>query len=312
MYTKTFQQISRHDVAEAGGKGAFLGELTRQGVAVPPGFVVLTRAFSRFLEANRLADRIASATAFLRQGSVSPASVSRELRAVMESGAIPDDMAKEILARHAALGAALVAVRSSATAEDNAEHSWAGQLESTLNVTSETLLHRVKECWASLFSERALAYSLKDTAADGPIRVAVVIQEMINPEVAGIAFSVDPVTENPEDMVIEAGFGLGEAIVQGEITPDHYLVRKGTFSLVDAFLSAQDRGIYRLADGSTGWKELDAVTANRRKLDDADISRLAGMVAAIEKIAGFPCDVEWVYDQGRFFIVQCRPITTLA
>jgi phosphoenolpyruvate synthase/pyruvate phosphate dikinase len=312
MFTRTFANISRSDIQAVGGKGAFLGELTRHGFDVPPGFVILTSAFNRFLEARDLSDRIRDAFVAMRKAKVSAEAVSRELSSRILDGSIPDDIASEIIERHAALDARLVAVRSSATAEDNAEHSWAGQLESYLNVTGETLLQSVRKCWASLFTQRAIAYRLRQAGDLDSIQVAVVIQKMINPEVAGIAFSVDPVTEDRDYMIVEAVFGLGESIVQGQVTPDHYRVKKVTLSVADAFLSAQEKGIYRLDDGSTGWKNLDAATASRQKLSNDEIAKLAGAVVAIEKIACFPCDIEWAYDIGRFYIVQCRPITTLS
>jgi len=311
MYTRAFEEISRVDVPGAGGKGAFLGELTRHGVSVPPGFVVLTDAFRRFLEAEGLDGPIRETLDAARRGAVSEEAAAEELSRRILNGSLPSEMAEEISRHHAKLGADLVAVRSSATAEDNADRSWAGQLESYLNVTAETLLSSVKRCWASLFSRRAIAYRLRGAAADDDIDVAVVVQSMVNPEVAGVAFSVDPVTENPDEIVIEAVFGLGESMVQGAVTPDHYQVSRSTLAVLDVFLSPQERGIYRLEDGSTGWKELDAETVGRRKLDDAGLAKLAEQVVAIEKVAGFPCDVEWAWERGRFSIVQCRPITTL-
>jgi len=311
MYTKSFEGISRADVTAVGGKGAFLGELTRHGVPVPPGFVVLTGAFDRFLSESGLSDRIRDDLLALRQSRASVEAVSEELTSRIVKGAIPDSIAAEIVESHAALGAPLVAVRSSATAEDNADHSWAGQLESCLNVAPGEVLDSVKRCWASLFSKRAIAYRLGEAADLESIQVAVVVQAMVNPEVAGIAFSVDPVTENREEMIIEAVFGLGEPIVGGQLTPDHYRVSKESLSVVESFLSPQERGVFRLDDGTTGWKSLDAATVSRQKLDDREIGALAAMVVSIERIAGFPCDVEWVYDRGRFAIVQCRPITTL-
>ena len=311
-YTKTFRNISRHDVLSVGGKGALLGELTRYDIPVPPGFVVCTNAFARFLTAGDLLDRCENGFMSLRQGSVSVERFSHELTALILNRVMPADIEAEIREQHTVLDAALVAVRSSATVEDNAEHSWAGQLESYLNVTADGLHHAVKKCWASLFSERALTYRLRETSGDEPVQVAVVIQAMINPEVAGIAFSVNPVTENRNEIIIEAGFGLGEAVVQGQITPDHYVVEKYSFSVIEKFLSPQKRGIYRLEDGSTGWKPLDAGISSRQKLEDHDISKLTQMVVAIEQLVGFPCDIEWVYVNQQFYIVQCRPITTLS
>ena len=312
LHTRSLTSISRADVPAVGGKGAFLGELTRHGVSVPPGFVVVTDAFRSFLDGNNLSDPIRNTFIALRQDRVPVGTASLDLSSRILKGAIPGDIASEISEQHAMLGARLVAVRSSATAEDNAKHSWAGQLESYLNITAEALLPSVRQCWASLFSPRAIAYRLGEADDLDSIEVAVVIQEMINPEVAGVAFSADPVTGSRADMIIEAVFGLGESIVQGQITPDHYQVRKASLSVVDSFLSRQERGIYRLDDGSTGWKNLDAATASRQKLDNTEIAKLSEMVLSIEKIAGFPCDIEWVYNDGRFHIVQCRPITTLS
>ncbi len=311
MYTRSFDDISRADVPAVGGKGAFLGELSRSGVSVPPGFVVLTRAFSRFLDAHGLSEQIRSTFIAVRQGKVAAGSAFGEVSSRIQNSALPDEIGLEIMERYSLIGAKLVAVRSSATAEDNAEHSWAGQLESYLNVTAEILLPRIKQCWASLFSRRAIAYRLIQTADLEPIQVAVVVQEMVNPEVAGIAFSIDPVTEDRDDIIIEAVFGLGEAIVQGQVTPDHYRVKKASFSIVDLFLSPQERGIYQLDDGSTGWKSLEAANVSRQKIANDEIVKLAEIVVSVEKIAGFPCDIEWAYDKGRFFILQCRPITTL-
>ncbi|MBF0119363.1 MAG: PEP/pyruvate-binding domain-containing protein [Desulfobacterales bacterium] len=311
MYTKTFENISRKDVSTAGGKGSFLGELTHCGVLVPPGFVVLTNAFSYFLDSQGLSTQINDALIAMRHGKVSAENVSNKIFSQIMKSTIPNDIVSEIVREHEALGAKLVAVRSSATAEDHAEHSWAGQLESYLNVTTETLLFQVKKCWASLFSQRAIAYRFRDTDNIEAIEVAVVIQKMINPEVAGIAFSVDPVTENRDEMIIEAVFGLGESIVGGQITPDHYRVSKISLDVTYLFQSPQEKGIYRLDDGSTGWRRIDASKASLQKINNIEIAKLAKIVISIEKLAGFPCDIEWAYNHGEFYIVQCRPITTL-
>jgi phosphoenolpyruvate synthase/pyruvate phosphate dikinase len=311
MYTKTFSEISRADVAEAGGKGAFLGELTQNEICVPPGFVILTNTFSRFLDSLNLSAQIQEAFIALRQGAKTAETVSDEITKRILEGEIPEDISMEIIDQHKKLETKFVAVRSSATAEDNAENSWAGQLESFLNVTDETLLQRVKQCWASLFSKRAIAYRLHQTKDDDLILVAVVIQKMVNPEVAGIAFSVDPVTENTNAMIIEAVYGLGESIVQGEITPDHYSVLKASLSITDIFQSSQERGIYLMDDLTTGWKNIDPEFTYRQKLDSSEIIKLAGFITSIEQIAGFYCDIEWALHKGQFFILQCRPVTTM-
>ncbi len=312
MFTESFNNLGRGDVPSAGGKGAFLGELTRHGLPVPPGFVILTAAFENFLAVNRLPERIRETLDLLGKGEPAPEDASRRLRDLVLAAELPGEISGEILARARESRMELMAVRSSATAEDGADRSWAGQLESCLNVTAADLPDSVKKCWASLYSPRALAYRREDPRNTDPIGVAVVVQEMVNPEVSGIAFSVDPVTENYNEMIIEAVFGLGESIVQGLVTPDHYRVSKDPLAVLDIFPSAQERGIYRGKDGTTGWKNLDPADVSRRKLNPEGIVELGRMVMAIEKVAGFPCDIEWVYNQGRFGIVQCRPITTLS
>ena len=311
MYTKTFDLITRNDVGEAGGKGAFLGELTRRGVIVPPGFVVLTQSFDHFLNANNLNTRIKDSFNTLNRGEGSIETISDELISFFDNAEIPQDIVKDIKSQYSLLGAELVAVRSSATAEDNADRSWAGQLESFLNVSSDNLLLSVKRCWASLYSKRAISYTLNEQENPEPISVAVVIQEMVNPEISGIAFSVNPVNEDRDEMIIEAAFGLGEAIVQGEITPDHYRINKTSFAMLDIIPSIQEHGIFMLEDGTTGWKHIDKQKGGLQKLSDNEITELVKAVIAIENIAGFPCDIEWTYYKGRFNFVQCRPITTL-
>ena len=311
MYIRNLNQVQRNDVPLAGGKGAFLGELTRHGVVVPPGFVILTTAFDRFINAHNIRIRIQDALNALQLGKNSLEVVSDELRSLIYKAEFPGDIAREIETQYSILGAGLVAVRSSATAEDNPDRSWAGQLESFLNVTGDDLLDSVKRCWASLFSKRAISYALNEMGQSELVRVAVVVQQMVNPEISGIAFSVNPVNENHDEMIIEAAYGLGEAIVQGEITPDHYCVDRSTLAMLDIIPSEQERGIYRLEDGTTGWRLLDPDKISRPKLEKAKITELARMVIEIENLACFPCDIEWAYDKGEFFFLQCRPITTL-
>jgi pyruvate,water dikinase len=296
---------------EAGGKGAFLGELTQNVILVPPGFVILTNAFEHFLNFHNLNTFIKNSFDSLNHGESSIEDISNAFISVFNNNEIPEDIAKEIQSQYALLGAELVAVRSSATAEDNANRSWAGQLESYLNVSADNLLLSVKKCWASLYSQRAISYYLNEKDNTDAVQVAVVIQAMVNPQISGIAFSVNPVNEDYDEIIIEAAFGLGEAIVQGEITPDHYCINKTTFAIVDIFPSTQERGIYRLEDGTTGWKNIEKEKGEQQKLNKLEIAELAKMIITIEKIAGFPCDIEWTYYNGRFNFVQCRPITTL-
>jgi len=203
-----------------------------------------------------------------------------------------------------------VAVRSSATAEDSLSASWAGELESYLNVTKETLLDAVKKCWASLFTPRAIFYRFEKEMHKEHVAVAVIIQKMVQSEISGITFTVHPVTEDRNQIVIEAGYGLGEAIVGGMITPDTYVVNKKELIIEDRNISRQKIMIVRGAEGN---KE-EIVPLEKQelpKISDEQIIELSKICIAIENHYGFPCDIEWTLENGSFYIVQSRPITTL-
>lgn len=227
MLTKTFQQLKKSDTAVAGGKGASLGEMTGAGIPVPPGFVVLVDAFEKFLDETDLRADIRSELNDVDNNKVHTVEkASKNIQGLILNAKMPSDIQKEIKKEFERLDAKFVAVRSSATAEDGLEHAWAGQLDSFLNVTEENLTESVQKCWASLFTPRAIFYQFEKGLQNSNISVAVVVQKMVNSEKSGIAFSVHPVTEDENQMIIEAGFGLGEAIVLGQITPDAYVVAK--------------------------------------------------------------------------------------
>lgn len=291
MFIKTFSEISKTDVEIAGGKGASLGEMASAGFPVPPGFVVLTNAFEAFLEA------------------MSPLEETPEkIRASILSSEMPLEIASEIERAFDKLGAEFVAVRSSATAEDGAEAAWAGQLETYLNTVREDLMTNVKKCWASLFTLRAIAYGKEmQQGSGGSNRVAVVVQRMVQSEVSGVAFSVHPVTQDRSQLVIEAGWGLGEAIVSGSITPDSYVVDKADGRIMDANVSEQERMI-----GEHGWEKVPAEKRASQKLSNNQIVELSKLVVRIENHYGFPVDVEWALEGDKFYITQSRPITTLS
>lgn len=227
MFTKPFNQISKHDAGSAGGKGASLGEMTQAGIPVPPGFVILADSFEQFLKETDLNVEIDSILHTVNHQEMHTVEhASEKIQKLILDAKMPEDIASEIESECAKLGAEFVAVRSSATAEDGAENAWAGQLDSFLNTNEETLLENVKKCWASLFTPRAVFYRFEKGLHDQKISVAVVVQKMVASEKSGIAFSVHPVTEDRNQLIIEAGFGLGEAIVSGQITPDSYVVEK--------------------------------------------------------------------------------------
>lgn len=253
--TRPLAQVSQHDVAIAGGKGAALGELMKADFSVPPGFVILASVYDHF----------------------------------MVDGVIHDDVRAAIERAFDELGAQYVAVRSSATVEDGATASWAGELETFLHTTKDTLIENVERCWKSLSSERAAKYRQEKGLMNEPISVAVVVQKMVESEVSGVAFSVHPVTEDPNQMIIEAARGLGDRVVSGEITPDAYVLDKNDLSIVEQQLSDE----------------------NDPCLNFVQTKELAKLVIDIGKHFGFPCDVEWAMAKGKFYILQSRPITTL-
>lgn len=310
-FTQPFATLRATDASTAGGKGASLGEMTQAGVPVPPGFVVLTSAFEYFLDEVGLKPSISN---LLKQVALEdPASVetaSTEIRKLILGALVPDVIETEILATYNILGAEYVAVRSSATAEDGSEASWAGELESFLDTTQETLIEHVQLCWASLFTPRAITYRFEKNLQDKSILVAVVVQKMVASEVAGVAFSVHPVTENPDHIIIEAGWGLGEALVSGVITPDQFVVDKKTSQLLDIYEGDQDRLLVGKSGGGIEWQAL-LPSQHGPKLSQAQVTELAQLVTHIEQHYGFPCDIEWALEAGHFYITQSRPITTL-
>jgi len=225
--TRTFDGLSSGDTDIAGGKGASLGEMTQAGIPVPPGFVVLTDAFERFLDETDLRQEVRALLAKVDDDAVHTAErASEQIQNLIKRAEMPEDIKTAIQKAFGELDATYVAVRSSATAEDGAENAWAGQLDSFLNTTDETLLENVKNCWASLFTPRAIFYRIEKGLKESHVSVAVVVQKMVESDNSGIAFSVHPVTEDYNQLIIEAGFGLGEAIVSGSITPDSYVVEK--------------------------------------------------------------------------------------
>lgn len=303
---KFFKEINRESVAEAGGKGASLGEMTQAGMQVPPGFVVLANAFDRFIEETHLQEEITARLAEVNPKDLNSVDrVSNILREVIHGTAMPADLSQEILQSFDTLGAEYVAVRSSATAEDSSSASWAGELETYLNTTRETVLENVRTCWSSLFTPRALFYRHEKDLINTHVSVAVVVQKMVQSEISGIAFTVHPVTEDHDQMIIEAALGLGEAIVGGLITPDSYAISKHDMALMDITVGGQTKLLEK-----SGWRELTE-EGSKQKLTGKQIIELAELCKKIENHYGFPCDIEWAFAENQFYITQSRPITTL-
>ncbi len=312
-FVRPFETINKTDSGIAGGKGASLGEMTLAGIHVPQGFVVLSGSFDYFVEKNGIQSKISSILNEVKPDESSTIEhASQLIRSLIASYEIPSDLADEIKRYFDGLKLEYVAVRSSATAEDGKDHAWAGQLESYLNIGKEDIFEKIKLCWASLFTARAIFYRFQKQLHQADISVAVVIQKMINPEISGVAFSVHPVTEDRNQIIIEAGYGLGEAIVSGEITPDAYVIEKGSRKIIDTHHSEQNKMLVRGKNGSCVWTEVPIINNSSQVLTQAQILELSEIVLAIENHFGFPCDIEWVYEAGKFYIVQSRPITTLS
>jgi len=309
---RPFERISKGDAAIAGGKGASLGEMTQAGIPVPPGFVVLSHAFERFLDEanlNQELDAIFHSVDHQQIRTVDQA--SERIRALITSARMPEDIAEAIRVEFAKLDSRFVAVRSSATAEDGSTAAWAGQLETYLNTTDADLIENVQKCWASLFTPRAIFYRFEKGMHGSKISVAVVVQKMVQSEVSGIAFSVHPVTEDYNQLIIEAGFGLGEAIVSGQVTPDSFVVEKEPRRMIDKNITFQSRALWRAEQEGNEWRELSQEEGSKPALSDEQVLELAEMVLHIETHYGFPCDIEWAFEAGHFYITQSRPITTL-
>lgn len=300
------------DAAIAGGKGASLGEMTQAGIPVPPGFVVLTKAFEFYIEETNIDIEIDATLDKVNHNEVQTIEIASEIiYSLIERTPIPDSISHSIVESFHELRATYVAVRSSATAEDGSAAAWAGQLESFLNTTEETLLQNVKRCWASLFSPRAIFYRIEKNMRAEKVSVAVVVQKMVESEIAGIAFSVHPITQDKNQVLIEAGYGLGEAVVSGQVTPDSFVLDKRTMELLDKTINRQERKMVRLETGGNEWQNVAEDKQKFQKMTDEQVIEFAKVILNIENHYKFPCDIEWAMEDGKFFVVQSRPITTL-
>ena len=312
IYTKSFKEIDKNDSSIAGGKGASLGEMTQANIPVPSGFVILSNSFERFIEETDLNVEIDTMLHGVNSREIHTIeNASEKIQGLILNADIPKDIRETITKEFQNLNSKYVAVRSSATAEDGKEHAWAGQLESYLNTTETDLLDKVKHCWAPLFTPRAIFYRFEKGLHSTKISVAVVVQKMIESEISGIAFSVHPVTQDKNQIIIEAGFGLGEAIVSGQITPDAYVVEKEPRNILDININTQSKGLFRSENGGNEWIDIPEPKASSQVLSKEQILKLSELILEIENHYGFPCDIEWAYEKEKFYILQSRPITTL-
>jgi len=312
-YVLNFQEIDQTRIAMVGGKGAHLGELSRiEGVRVPAGFCVTTDAFQRIMAEAPSIDEGLDRLSRLDPGDRETIrTLSAEIRRTLEGVAIPDDLAAAITLALARLGEqAACAVRSSATAEDLPTASFAGQQDTYLNIVGRAaILQHISRCWASLFTERAVTYRLRNGFDHRKVHMAVVVQQMVLPEAAGILFTADPLTGHRKVAVVEASFGLGEALVSGLVNPDVFKVRDG--EIVAKAVAAKKRAIQARPAGGTQEVAIDPQRQEQPALTDAQVMRLAQLGRRIEAHWHRPQDIEWCLVDDDFQIVQSRPITTL-
>lgn len=311
-HIRQFSALTSQSAAIAGGKGASLGELTQAGIPVPPGFVVTAETFRTFVDQLGIGAEIQAQLANVDvHDTNSLERASEAIQSLFVQATVPELLSSEILRSFDALNHEFVAVRSSATAEDSAATSWAGELETYLYTTKTQLLDNVKKCWASLYTPRAIFYRIEQRLHEADVAVAVVVQAMVASEVSGVCFTVHPVTKDPDQLIIEAGWGLGEAIVGGLITPDSYVVSKRDGTIVDTYISQQRTKIVRRPTGGTEEVEVHLDDRERRKLSEAHVAALAQLCQRIEQHYGAPQDIEWALADGKLWITQSRPITTL-
>lgn len=303
-----FDDAECHRAEVAGGKGANLGRLRKAGLPVPPGFVVAAMAMGDSLARHGALDEVAALAASFDGGDDS-ARVSAEIQAIVTAAPLGEDLVQAVSSAYGALGEdVFVAVRSSACAEDGEVASFAGQQETFLNVVgSAEVLDRVVGCWASFFSERALFYRhRKGSLTD--LGMAVAVQRQIASDKSGVMFTTDPIRRRSDQMIVEAVFGLGEAVVSGMVTPDNYVVRRDG-RLKKAHVGSQDKKIVRSEEGGTMTVALDEDAASTQVLDDSELARLVSVGLQIEETFGSPQDIEWAFEDDQLFVLQSRPIT---
>jgi pyruvate,water dikinase len=311
-----FNEVTKKDIPLVGGKGANLGEMTNAGIPVPPGFIITAAAYFDFIEKAGLGAKI--------RGLLNPVDihdsrqlqeVAVEVQKVIENATMPPETAKAIEEAYVKMGRGLVAVRSSATAEDLPEASFAGQQATFLNIQGEKeVVKAVQDCWASLFGARAIFYRQEQGFDHFKVGIAVPVQRMVQSESSGVMFTVEPSTNDKEKITVEAVLGLGEMIVSGDVTPDHYTVSKNDTKILGKEIKKQEWKLVKKAGahGKADNIKIDLTPEEqaRQKITDDIILQLARIGKTLEEHYDFPQDVEWAIEKGQLYIVQTRPITT--
>ncbi len=312
-----FNEVTKEDIPIVGGKGANLGEMTNANIPVPPGFIVTADAYFDFIKKSRLTDKIRHLLQPLDSNdSKQLQKIAAQVKQVILDTAMPAELAQEIEQAYIKMGRGLVAVRSSATAEDLPEASFAGQQRTLLNIEQEKrVVAAVRECWASLFEPRAIFYRHQHGFDHFKVGIAVPVQKMIQSQSSGVMFTIEPVTSDNSKIIIEAVYGLGEAIVSGEVTPDLYVVDKDSLKITATKVVNQESQLVKNptagAEETNIWAPLPASTQPKQKLTNKEIIKLAWLGKQIEDHYRFPQDIEWAKENSQIYILQTRPVTTI-
>ncbi|MFW6382619.1 MAG: PEP/pyruvate-binding domain-containing protein, partial [Haloferacaceae archaeon] len=305
--------IRADDLETVGGKAASLGEMTSADLPVPPAFVVTADTYRSFIETTGIDEELFELVDIETEDSEALADAAEAAQELILETPMPEELHDEILGAYAELGDDVpVAVRSSATAEDLPDASFAGQQDTYLNVTGEALVDRVRECWASLFTQRALYYRKEQGFENDLVDIAVVVQQMVDSEKSGVMFTSHPSTGAPV-VTIEAAWGLGEAVVSGAVTPDNYLIDRESGELREE--SIAQKKVMHVRDEETGETVERQVADDRqgtRVLTDEELDELREIGEMIEEYYGEPQDVEWAIYEGDVYLLQSRPITTIS
>ncbi len=312
-----FSEVAKDDIPLVGGKGANLGEMSHAQIPVPPGFVVSASAFFNFIKGSDLAKKIKNLLANLdAEDNARLQETANRIKELILNTPMPQETAEEIKKAYRKLGQGLVAVRSSATAEDLPEASFAGQQSTFLNVEGEdNVVAAVQKCWASLFEPRAIYYREQQGFDQLSVGIAVPIQKMVQSSASGVIFTLEPITGNRNIIVIEAVYGLGEALVAGEVKPDLYMIAKDKMVITSKRISHQERKLVFNPNGKNGetnvWQLVTPSKQEQQKIPDADILKLTEIALRIENHYQSPQDIEWAQENSELYIVQTRPITTV-
>lgn len=307
---KHFSEVNKHDIPLVGGKGAQLGEMF-QLFPIPEGFIVTATAYQHFIEHAEIQDEIMAKLDVLDvEDTEALQKASDEIQELIKESDFSDLLQHQIIQEYGKMNEGLVAVRSSATAEDLPEASFAGQQATFLNIKGkENVVRSVKECFASLFTARAIYYRVRNKFAHDKVLIAVVVQKMVPAKKAGVIFTANPINNKRDEMIIEACFGLGEALVGGELTPDTYILKK-TGEMIDKHISEQTWMYTKDMNGDKGTIKQEIDFGAEQKLNDDELDELRTVALNIEKHYGYPVDIEFAI-AGGVHILQARPITTL-